>query len=189
MIDLTGQVFGKLKVIQKSEKNKHGKITFKCECQCGKIKDFVAYNLSNGISTSCGCSQYPKGASSKYWKGFGEISSFSFSRIRAGATRRNIDFEISIEEIWKLFLEQHRKCNLSGIALSFSSCRRLSKNQTASLDRIDSSKGYTIDNVQWIHKDLNEMKMAKSQEEFVNYCKLVAKNFEGNQLCQSQSAS
>lgn len=30
--------------------------------------------------------------------------------------------------------------------------------QTASLDRIDSSKGYTIDNVWWIHKQLNWMK-------------------------------
>lgn len=43
----------------------------------------------------------------------------------------------------------------------------------ASLDRIDSKKDYTIDNVQWVHKDLNYMKQDFTEEEFINYCKLV----------------
>lgn len=50
--------------------------------------------------------------------------------------------------------------------------------QTASLDRINSSIGYTIDNVQWVHKKINMMKMDLSQEEFINYCRLVVKNNE-----------
>lgn len=32
------------------------------------------------------------------------------------------------------------------------------KNRTASLDRIDDKQGYTINNVQFIHKDINYMK-------------------------------
>ena len=44
---------------------------------------------------------------------------------------------------------------------------------TASLDRIDSDGAYTIDNVQWIHKDINVMKNSFSEEYFMYLCKLV----------------
>jgi hypothetical protein len=47
---------------------------------------------------------------------------------------------------------------------------------TASLDRIDSSKGYVIDNVQWLHRDINMMKQRFSQEYFINICKHIAEN-------------
>ena len=45
---------------------------------------------------------------------------------------------------------------------------------TASLDRIDSDGAYTIDNVQWIHKDINRMKSNLKQENFIEYCRLIA---------------
>jgi len=47
------------------------------------------------------------------------------------------------------------------------------KLRTASLDRIDSTKNYTIDNIQWVHKDVNKMKMDFSQEYFIEMCRLV----------------
>ena len=37
----------------------------------------------------------------------------------------------------------------------------------ASLDRIDSSKGYLVDNIEWVHKDVNKAKMALSKEDFL----------------------
>ena len=43
----------------------------------------------------------------------------------------------------------------------------------ASIDRIDSSKGYTEDNVQWVHKNVNNMKMQTSHQDFLNWCKLI----------------
>ena len=45
---------------------------------------------------------------------------------------------------------------------------------TASLDRIDSNKGYIKGNVQWVHKDVNTMKMDHTQEEFIKICTMVA---------------
>ena len=52
------------------------------------------------------------------------------------------------------------------------------KLQTASLDRIDSTKGYSKDNIQWVHKDINCMKMDFSQQYFIDLCVKVAKNVE-----------
>jgi hypothetical protein len=50
------------------------------------------------------------------------------------------------------------------------------KTMTASLDRIDSSRGYTLDNIQWVHKDLNKMKTNYPNDYFIKMCKYVANN-------------
>ena len=50
------------------------------------------------------------------------------------------------------------------------------RSHTASLDRIDSSLGYTIGNVQWVHKHVNVMKNIYPQNMFLFICCEVAKN-------------
>lgn len=42
------------------------------------------------------------------------------------------------------------------------------------LDRIDSTKGYIVGNIQWIHKAVNKMKMEFSVADFMAVCKVVA---------------
>jgi hypothetical protein len=49
---------------------------------------------------------------------------------------------------------------------------------TASLDRIDSSKGYTIENVQWVHAIINNMKWDMPQSEFLSFCYAVCRKME-----------
>jgi hypothetical protein len=44
---------------------------------------------------------------------------------------------------------------------------------TASLDRINSKKGYTKDNVQWVHKWINFMKQDLDEEEFITFCEAI----------------
>lgn len=46
---------------------------------------------------------------------------------------------------------------------------------TASLDRKDSTKGYVPGNTQWVHLVINDMKSDFSQQEFVDWCTLVAR--------------
>ena len=57
----------------------------------------------------------------------------------------------------------------------------MGKNGSASLDRIDSKKGYTEENVQWIHKDVNSMKMDYNEDYFIKMCQLIVeKNSKKN---------
>jgi hypothetical protein len=93
------------------------------------------------------------------------------------AKRRKWPFELTIEDGWMLYEKQNRKCALSGQLIYFDSDTR-SNDGRASLDRIDSSKGYVMGNVQWVHRDINYMKQKYSQEHFVNLCKQVAENFQ-----------
>lgn len=52
--DLTGQRFGRLKVVERAE-NTHVSTRWKCKCDCGKECIVLAQNLKKGHTTSCGC--------------------------------------------------------------------------------------------------------------------------------------
>jgi uncharacterized membrane-anchored protein len=79
---------------------------------------------------------------------------------------------ISKDYILDLFKKQNKKCALSGLDLTLD----YNLENTASLDRIDSNEGYIKDNVQWIHKKINKMKMELDQQEFISFCKLITQN-------------
>jgi hypothetical protein len=116
-----------------------------------------------------------RGVGSKLWKGYGEISGNYWDGLRRGANgskgRSPIDFDITIEYVWELFLLQERKCALSGLDIWFKHTTTQGTSNTASLDRIDSSKGYITGNVQWVHKDVNKMKNSFDQDYFIRLCK------------------
>lgn len=44
----------------------------------------------------------------------------------------------------------------------------------ASLDRKDSSVGYTKNNIQWVHKAINRLKTDFNQKKFIELCHLVS---------------
>lgn len=88
------------------------------------------------------------------------------------ASGRNLAIDITLEGIWDMYIGQDRKCALSGLPIYFGETGTCPT--TASLDRIDSSKGYIKGNVQWVHKRINIMKNRFSQDEFVAFCRAVA---------------
>lgn len=58
------------------------------------------------------------------------------------------------------------------------------QNLDLSLDRIDSSKGYEIGNVQWVTKYINWAKNDLSQKDFIDLCIAVANKHANQQLSQ-----
>lgn len=117
-----------------------------------------------------------QGKLSKSWTGFGEISKDHWSSIKRHALNRNIQFDLSIEYAWKLFLKQNHKCALTGWSLKMHTPGRDQKNATwtASLDRIDNNKGYVEGNVEWVHNDVNLMKRHHTTQRFYELCHAVA---------------
>lgn len=56
LIDLTGQRFGRLTVLEMAEKKPYSKAAcWSCVCDCGKKKTVLGTNLRNGTIRSCGC--------------------------------------------------------------------------------------------------------------------------------------
>ena len=182
--DITGNVYGYLKVVKmaKTSKSKGGRWRAICTCSnCGNsFYDADPQAIKRGFTTSCGCrrDQYQKntGKNNKNFSGFEDIRGTTWTRIKEHANRRQIDFNLSIEDAWELFVSQNKKCAISGVPIVFGRSARSLKETTASLDRIDSKLPYERDNVHWVHKDINIMKNIFGMEYFVNLCRAVACN-------------
>jgi hypothetical protein len=183
MENIKDQVFDRLTAIKPLRKNSNRSWIWECRCSCGNTTEANISKLKLGLKTSCGCK--PKEnikprfkAKHPQWKGVGEMSGSFWCRIKACAKNRKIPFDLTQQEAWDLFLKQERRCALSGVTIAFaqnSKDLRDGKN-TASIDRIDSNKPYTISNVQWVHYDVNYMKHWLSTEYFVNWCRLVVEH-------------
>jgi len=146
---------------------------FECLCDCGNIcikTPGAIYTGINRENTSCGCSmyQYKEGNESYLWKGCGDISAKFWKRCETNAKYRNLLFDIKIDDVWEIFLDQDKRCAISGVELCFGKSSFVWG--TASLDRISSEIGYIIDNIWWIHKEINDMKWDLSLENFLQYC-------------------
>jgi len=171
----TGRRFGKLVVLGHGVKNPGAWLL---KCDCGKEFERQSYFFRCGAS-HCGCkgrAGWPCGVKHKGYKGFGELSGNVWSRIKGSARRRNLPFELTIEYAWQLFLDQNRRCKFTGVELIIGSVNAKRSQDTASLDRKDSSVGYLIGNVQWVHKQINVMKGALSDAEFIEWCQKVTRN-------------
>lgn len=176
--DLEGQRFGRLVVLGVHSRTRNGHVRWNCLCDCGLTHSVISTHLLRGLITHCGCEK-SSGKLTPQWTGCGDISGdvwYSLKQSASGSKRQKLDFDISIEYAWKLFLVQDRKCALTGELLFFEHEEgiRVRKFRTASLDRVDSGKGYIEGNLQWVHKDINMMKGKLDQTTFINWCSKVS---------------
>ena len=179
--NLVEKRFGKLLVLKRVENyvRPNGKkmSQWLCLCDCGNTIVAARSNLIGLGTTSCGCSRR-ESAKRLFWRGYESISGTYWRQVKSNAKARALDFTITIEEAWNLFVEQEGKCALSGELLvmdplHWQNTRLRSSKQTASLDRIDSSLGYVSGNVRWISKTINKMRLNMTDEEFVEECRKV----------------
>jgi hypothetical protein len=183
--DIAGNVYGYLTVLKvvrnENSTKKHPWIAI-CRCSnCGNDNFSVSsQSLVRGSTTSCGCSKdrYIKttGKNNKQFTGYEEIPGKYWGVIQRRAENRGYSICVSIEYAWSLYVAQDRKCALSGLPIEFAISQRKSSETTASLDRIDSSKGYVEGNIQWVHKHINIMKNVFEQKYFISLCNLITKN-------------
>lgn len=173
--DISGQRFGKLVALHYVETIKKTR-RYLCQCDCGNQKVLTRKLLVRGDTKSCGCDWFKSNKKHASWKGYEDIPLDFFNTIIRGAKSRNIEFNITIEYLWELFIKQDKKCKLSGLGLQFAKIRKDKKSQTCSVDRIDSSKGYVVGNVQWVHKTINIMKNKLHEKDFLYFCKMISES-------------
>lgn len=175
IIDLTGKRFGRLTVLRPFGSSGL-KLLWEAKCECGRIRSFQSSNLISGHSKSCGCIRRFTGRRCHNWAGYGEISGFFWNKVVRNAKHKGFPLRVSIKSGWRMFLRQGRRCALSGVLLHFATSTKFHNEgfTTASLDRIDSDKGYVRGNIQWVHKSINQMKSNLPQKVFVEMCIAVA---------------
>ncbi len=98
--------------------------------------------------------------------------SFIWGAILHRVQEKGYDLTITPTNIEELYISQQQKCALSGLPIIFG--EKSTSHNTASVDRIDSSKGYIIGNIQLVHKDVNRMKNEFSDSRFFEICHNVS---------------
>lgn len=184
--NLVGLRFGRLLVKARDIHNtrvcKKRDAQWICECDCGNLKTILTSSLKSKETVSCGCYQREVNQSQKRHFGFGNVPDAYWGEVKRGASSRGLSLEITPEYADAIYLQQDRKCALTGELIHFATynqaCKTITKG-TASLDRIDSLKGYTQDNIQWLHTDVNRMKLHFTQEHFVDICRRVTNYLNG----------
>jgi len=171
--DLTGQKFGRLLVIKKVKNIQgRGEANWLCKCDCGKMAEVIGASLRHGLTKSCDCLRREK-----IYRGYKLLSGTYWHRIQKGAKKRNLKIDITLKDAWAKFEEQQGRCALSGVPIGLvTDYTRKHKEHTASLDRIDNKKGYIKDNIQWVHRKINYMKNKYLQDEFIEWCRKVARH-------------
>lgn len=161
--------FSNVTILDNKPFQKGHNMYYKTQCNnCKRIYNKASCTFGK---TKCQCFKAVKGAYN--YNGYEDICSIYFNRVKERADARDIKFHIDKEMMWNKYIEQKGKCALTGLDIKLQRNYKKRGKMTASLDRIDSDKDYTLDNIQWVHKDVNRMKNAFSEEYFLEICKLV----------------
>lgn len=133
--------------------------------KCDEItKHRFVKNKTNGYYSCSICTEKnSKNHSQKHW--------FRYLAQKANSRKKENSVKITEDMLKKIYLKQQKCCALSG--MGFDMKKSLYK---PSLDRIDSQKGYTEDNIQLVLFIVNKMKRELRQDEFKAICFNIAQN-------------
>ena len=104
------------------------------------------------------------------------------------AKKRFKEFHLTLEDLKQIWEQQAGICPYTGLKLELptnTKCKNIW--YRASLDRIDSSKGYVIGNVQFVSTPINFMKSTMSDLETKQYLKLIS--FYTSHFCEDETIS
>ena len=177
-IDLIGKRFGKLVVKkQLTERGNRGQIKWECVCDCGNKHITTGECIRSGKSKSCGCNRLTPPNKEKdrelaIWKQLYK------STIEKRSKKQGYKSDISFYEFRKI---SKQKCFYCGLENSnFATDRNSHRNKISDcvikyngIDRIDSTKGYLINNVVACCKYCNTAKNTMTQKEFKQFIKRV----------------
>lgn len=153
-VDLSGKKFGRLLVISRAE-NLNGRVTWLCSCDCGNKKIVQANKLANGHTKSCGCLLPDRNRQrlKRHGHAAKNKQSLTYSTYLGMHTRceneNAINFEryggagVDVCERWK-----SGEGNLSGFECFLKDMGERPALEY-SIDRIDNSKGYDVNNCRW----------------------------------------
>lgn len=162
-----GDVYGKLTVLKVYRKD--GRHVADTACVCGSTKTTKVRDLRRNPSPHCGCSPDPRN------RGLPEGVSILNSLItvyKSNAKKRNIPYTLTREDAVKLF---QGDCFFCGIPPTAVHTRKGLKGSYThnGIDRVDSSKGYELGNVNSCCAYCNYLKGARSNEEFLTKVRII----------------
>lgn len=168
-IDLTGQKFGKLLVVNFVSVNEQGTALWNCVCDCGKQKLMLSSNLLKGKTKSCGCMI---GKTVTYTNREFALKKRLYSVFCRNSKQAKHEVKIDFEQYINLVLQPCFYCGTYGsnkLELPYISFG-LKYN---GLDRIDSNIDYIKSNVVTCCRSCNRAKSDMTTQEFQDWLQRV----------------
>ncbi len=171
--DLIGYTFFSFRVIEKLKSNERRYMMWKCQCICGHeivkhTKDIIRLKNSNKSIFEC-----PNCKSNAH------ISDVCFNYVlrsyKQGAKRRNLDFELTDEQFKNLISKNCYYCDAKPSRKQVGD-RKKQDYIYNGIDRLNNSKGYTIDNTVSCCSTCNYAKRDMTVDEYIWHCKRVFEN-------------
>ncbi len=172
-----GTVYGRWSVIEYAGRNKTGRSSLLCACECGTKKVIAKEALVSGTSNSCGCLKKEKAIARVALRNPGEVAMMAHYRSYVyGSPKRAFAFSMSVEEFVLITSKDCFYCGSEPVEFKSRrvGARKLSGYFANGIDRVDSNLGYVKNNIVpccWI---CNQGKGKKTKEQFINMCKAVA---------------
>ena len=187
--NIIGNKYGRLTVIKMlDEKGNRGQLKYLCKCDCGKSHIVTGESLRSGKSKSCGCLKKDFIEKNKFKRNMDRENAMlkiQYSHIkRRNASKVFVDI-ISFNDFCKLSMMKCYYCDAEySRVIEDRYCEMKEKGKISDtilkingLDRVDSSKGYTIDNVVPCCTTCNTAKNKMTQKEFKEWIKTVCENY------------
>jgi len=163
--------YGRWTVIKRAKNDKHGQAAWLCQCDCGNKAVIIGGNLRRDKTRSCGCLRRDL-----FSLPVGEASFNALIKLMEhGAKICNLDWSLTEDQVRNL---TKQNCHYCGIAPQqiFGQEGYNGFYIYNGIDRIDNSKGYTIDNVVPCCKFCNYSKSNRSLEDFMTWVSKVYKH-------------
>lgn len=141
---------------------------YEVQCECSTTKWVQGNELINPTKhfKCMKCAAIDRGAAQAEQNGqVGELKLTRYTKLQRSADKRGINFNVSLEYLWNLFESQKHLCAVTGDYIQ--------SIDEASLDRIDSFKGYIEGNLQWVTYQANVSKHVMTMQELYEFCKKV----------------
>lgn len=170
-----GDRFGKLVVIEKAQ-SKPRSPKYKVQCDCGNTSEVYGVALRQGKTVSCGC--HRKSIIAEYSEskrlGYGiAAAKHVYDGYKRNAIKRGYCFELFFEDF---LLITKSNCVYCGAEPNQVEDRKYNAYGTYTyngIDRVDNTKGYTLDNVAPCCGICNIMKRAMSEDGFLTHIKRI----------------
>ena len=178
-----GDKFGKLKIIECIGSDRWCHKRFKVLCDCGNLKIVTGTRMISGGTKSCGCLKTLLHQKSPGSAGYRDL----YRRCERGAKARNYEFCLTKEKFIEIINKNCYYCN--EIPRDYNPyMKRNNKRRdpfvtedtvkrawikVTGVDRLDNTKGYTVENCVPCCIQCNVIKMDYSSQEFLNRCRKI----------------